>query len=692
MRTRSSTKKTVRTLDQGFEEQRRLVSADLRGSVTTGDEHFPCSLYHHLASESVIDDFLRKSRFYSLAPRRWRLPRTRAKLLDDDFYTPFSNMFSSILKYFWKEAFVQGTRKVVDTHAASLTHMGTNSAEYTSSPSFVIKAVGPSFWLQSSGTRPGNGEIGFSNITSCIDIEMKEKGMSESEQLARVAIYARQIFTQQPNRRFVRLLTLSSEHFRLFHFDRSGLQHSSPINFHDNPHTFVRIILGLTSPNEQDIGLDSSIQWVIKNGKKVSGTLSTRGADGQEVVYPLTNVEPFFFRGMIRGRATICWRVRDPVTGEELVVKDSWRDDDRVSEHVYLQEALGIPGVVQMVSCEPDRAQTKKLRGLDAVTPAGFENRIETRVVMKSYGLSVKFFKSALQVVCALRDAIAGDRGILIDFDMATRRDGGTTIDWRVGTPFYHSIAVLRGNRYRDPLPRDHLDDLEAFYYVLAQIIFGHDSSGTSHPLIHPLTKWEAEDSLLASTLKEAVFTWAFLPPVVSERWPAPCCNLIIAFGTFLRPLVERKNTINEYPSEERKHLDLGWDMLTKVEEHYTHVLELFDKAIEMLGRPESEWKIEYGFDFGLSSYLESSSASSSSSHEGNPVPALSPSPHSQKSVHPEDRSRASSKRRSDGDPDGEPAAKRINSPRTPRIAPRPIAPPPIHTPRRVSRASSESL
>ena len=190
MRTRSSTKKTVRTLDQGFEEQRRLVSADLRGSVTTGDEHFPCSLYHHLASESVIDDFLRKSRFYSLASRRWRLPRTRAKLLDDDFYTPFSNMFSSILKYFWKEAFVQGTRKVVDTHAASLTHMGTNSAEYTSSPSFVIKAVGPSFWLQSSGTRPGTGEVGFSNIASCIDVEM-EKGMSESEKLARVAIYAR---------------------------------------------------------------------------------------------------------------------------------------------------------------------------------------------------------------------------------------------------------------------------------------------------------------------------------------------------------------------------------------------------------------------------------------------------------------------------------------------------------------------
>jgi hypothetical protein len=63
-----------------------------------------------------------------------------------------------------------------------------------------------------------------------------------------------------------------------------------------------------------------------------------------------------------------------------------------------------------MVSCEPDRAQTKDLRGFGGTMPAGFQNRVEMRVVMKSYGPSVKFFTSAMQVVCALRDAIAGRR------------------------------------------------------------------------------------------------------------------------------------------------------------------------------------------------------------------------------------------------------------------------------------------
>lgn len=216
------------------------------------------------------------------------------------------------------------------------------------------------------------------------------------------------MFVHQPNRRFVRLLVLSEGHFRLYHFDRSGVQHTPYISFHKDPHTFVRLILGLSSPDEFDIGLDSSIQWIIENGRKVGGTLTTRGADGIKVVYPLLNVVPFFFRGNIRGRSTICWSVRDPVTGEELVVKDTWKSKDHISEHVFLRDAVGIAGVVQMVSYEHDRDETKNLRGFGDCCPAGFQNRVETRVVTMAYGKSVKNFTSAMELLHALRDAIAG--------------------------------------------------------------------------------------------------------------------------------------------------------------------------------------------------------------------------------------------------------------------------------------------
>jgi hypothetical protein len=180
------------------------------------------------------------------------------------------------------------------------------------------------------------------------------------------------------------------------------------LNFHDNPHTFVRLVLGLSSPDESDIGLDDSIQWTTLNGRKVSGTLKTRGVDNEFVVYPLTSTQPLFSNGNIRGRSTVCWSVRDPTTNEKLVVKDSWRSEERISEHLFLEDAVGISGVVQMVACEPDRCNTKSMRGLGNVMPVGFRNRIETRIVMKAYGKSVKKYTSAKQLFCALRDAIAG--------------------------------------------------------------------------------------------------------------------------------------------------------------------------------------------------------------------------------------------------------------------------------------------
>ena len=204
------------------------------------------------------------------------------------------------------------------------------------------------------------------------------------------------------------MLVLTGYHLRLFHFDRSGVQYTPCLDIHDNPHIFVKLILSLSSPDETDIGLDTSVQWRIKNGRKVSGFLKSRGVDAGETVYPLVHVTPFFHRYNIHGRCTTCWRVVDPASGEELVVKDSWRSDDKISEHVYLQEAVGTPGVVEMLSCEPDRGQTKDLRGSGNQLPADFQNRIHTRVVLKCYGPAVTNFSSAKQLLCVLRDAIAG--------------------------------------------------------------------------------------------------------------------------------------------------------------------------------------------------------------------------------------------------------------------------------------------
>jgi hypothetical protein len=219
------------------------------------------------------------------------------------------------------------------------------------------------------------------------------------------------MFIQQPNRQFVRVLLITEQTFRLFHFDRSGVQYTQEIDMHENTHTFVRLVLGLSSRKESDLGLDDSIQWKMQKGRKLSGTLMTRNGDSTKK-YQLANVEPIFSHFNLCGRSGTCWRVIDLATGENFLVKDAWQLEGRVSECVHLEELRGVAGLVQLISFEENRKETKYLRDFNnpasPVSPGGFHNRISIRVVMDSPGKFIKNFTSPTQLLCALRDAIAG--------------------------------------------------------------------------------------------------------------------------------------------------------------------------------------------------------------------------------------------------------------------------------------------
>jgi hypothetical protein len=186
------------------------------------------------------------------------------------------------------------------------------------------------------------------------------------------------------------------------------------INIHDEPEVFIRLVVGLNSLNEKEIGLDTSIKWSIEDGRKISGTLTTRNAgDTSEITYNLCEVDPSIAYHSIRGRATQCWSVSDPNNGIEYLIKDCWKDETRVSEHVYLEEAKGLPGVAQMVSFESNRGETRFLRGNRGTSHEDFHNRIAIRIILNSYGDSIENFKSAKQLLRALRDAIIGKFGSL---------------------------------------------------------------------------------------------------------------------------------------------------------------------------------------------------------------------------------------------------------------------------------------
>jgi hypothetical protein len=219
------------------------------------------------------------------------------------------------------------------------------------------------------------------------------------------------MFIQQPNRRFVRTLVVSQNRAGVIHYDRSGAQYTDLIDINKKPRDFIRLILGISSTDERLLGFDTTLQWAMRpDGRKESGTLTTKDAAGHEVEYDLVVPCPIFNRHSIRGRGTICWAIRDS-DGNEFIVKDSWRSEGQQSEAKFLKIAKGLQGVVQMFSCEEDREETASFRGpITNVADAAqnFNNRWSMRVVLQCYGPPIVYFTSRRHAISALRDAIAG--------------------------------------------------------------------------------------------------------------------------------------------------------------------------------------------------------------------------------------------------------------------------------------------
>ena len=230
----------------------------------------------------------------------------------------------------------------------------------------------------------------------------------------------RQIFFQQPNRHFARSLAISEKECRLAHYDRSGAYVTPLYNIHKEKELFVRLILGLASPNEEVLGLDTSVQWVIDEttGRKVSGTVDVDEWDegrksSTKVTYDLDMEERPLLRPTIRGRGTVGWHATHPGTKEAVLIKDAWRSGKRTSEVEHLRMALGIPGIVEMLAYQDYCAETRNYRPT-SFEAEDFENRIKLRVVLKKYGTSLWHFKTRLDLLRALRDAIVGTSSKLL--------------------------------------------------------------------------------------------------------------------------------------------------------------------------------------------------------------------------------------------------------------------------------------
>ncbi|KAJ2919822.1 hypothetical protein MD484_g596, partial [Candolleomyces efflorescens] len=509
------------------DEQRRLIRAEIGepSDIPATKMEDILKQYSNVTTDEELEGYLAKTAFYKNGT--WKLPR-RKKMTEKQLYGPMRDIIDDIMSEFYHSP----DRKTVVSSGKRFYHQESPATNHYSSPNVIIQGKGPSFEYPHRGTGSG-----YSNTASCIEIKLDtDIGSTPAVHVPQVGIYSRQMFIQQPNRRYVRSLVVSQKRAGLIHFDRSGAQYTALVNINENPKDFIRLILGVSSLDERLLGFDTTIQWTTgPDGRKETGTLTTEDADGNEVKYNLVTPHPIFTRRSIRGRGTVCWGVRDN-EGNEFLVKDSWRSEARQSEAIFLKKAQGLKGVVQMVSCEEDRESTESFRCLmtNAASAAqNFQNRFSMRVVLQCYGPPIIHFTSRKHAISALRDAIAGHRnlvqarrvlhrdvsvfnillgnpgapkglrGFLIDLDTAIFWDRllpEVLADCRTGTRLFQSIIVLRSFEKRFKATHDYLDDLESMFYVLCYLMFGFSGPGDRvRPVVTDmLNSWDVADSRTA--------------------------------------------------------------------------------------------------------------------------------------------------------------------------------------------------
>ncbi|RXW18133.1 hypothetical protein EST38_g7710 [Candolleomyces aberdarensis] len=598
--------------------QQKLIHSELKPHVFQAKESFAKEVYAKIAKEEEINKYLAKSKYYSKKEKRWRLPRAEPekKVKESDLYKPFGYIFNDIIAHFYNKAGKEITRAVVLTHKKKLFHTEDGEPTLFSQPDFTVTATGPAFKNPAKNLTKGN----YDCAAGLMDAKLDE-GIRHEQDLKQLAVYARQIFSHQPQRRFVRILIITEQRARLYHFDRSGAQFSPLFDFHNDPYTFVRLVLGVSSVDEETLGFDTSVYWgKNKHGKPIRyiKVVVEEGKKKKVDVYQLIPGQEPFTRKSIRGRGTTGWYALKG--NQRFLIKDSWRSAHRTPEYEFLEAAKGIDGIGQMVSYV-EGPHTREYRGSAVDSYALFRDRVFCRIVMDLYGGSLDTFETVEQALAAVRDAIAGHRalllngvlhrdvslhnillglvetlgkrGLLIDLDMAKFIGNGganALTDFRTGTRMFQSLMVLESFTLGEYAPdHDHLDDLESFVYVLAYLLWTFEKPGIQKPSPPKwMEKWGHDDPEAAHSAKSAVMLaerelHEDYTDDITDFWGEPCRVLMFRLHKIISSIAVKKRQIARVAKRrshtgDYKSLRYNKDGTHK---HYDEILQLLDDAIE---------------------------------------------------------------------------------------------------------------
>ncbi|PPR08231.1 hypothetical protein CVT24_001307 [Panaeolus cyanescens] len=446
----------------------------------------------------------------------------------------------------------------------------------------------------------------FSYSTCVCPIEIKLDTTTGNQKtadadLAQCAYYAEQIMAAQPGRRAVYMPIITKTAVRLYCFDQAGVFIGPWVNIHQNPDKFIRIILFTLSSPATKIGLHPAFTYL---GNELYISVQDVNYRVKEVLYHVP-----------RGDGGPCrvWRADDP-SGKECVIKWSWMAEEEsvAPEYEILNTLKGLEGVVQIIGHETQQSMIKRRPFFADTKYKG--DAVENLIVLTSYGGSLDNFTSPYELLCALRDGIAGhqnmwnagvlhrdisyknillgppgaktgNRGVLIDMNRAISiapTEYLPKANFEIGTPPFQSYNVVRSRLLKEsnsPLPsHDYLDDLESFFWVFVWITMSFEAVMNKKPVPQPrndiLNALKSESGTTGVEIRKKILQNK-IKVKLHPSYPAAFQTLMDRLRLFFQTNVLRRAKTSHPMRIE--------DMKGFADKHYRVVLGYFDEAIMVL-------------------------------------------------------------------------------------------------------------
>ncbi|KAI1745876.1 serine/threonine-protein kinase Sgk2 [Xylaria scruposa] len=180
--------------------------------------------------------------------------------------------------------------------------------------------------------------------------------------------YVRNVFWDQPTRRFIHAFSLCGSIMELWVFDRSGPYSSGAFNIHEEPIKFASALVGYATMDAKLAGSDMFISRHSNRTLKIGKQKFTLD------------------KAMTRSKAIVCRGTTCYTTDDGDVVKFSWGPTKREPESAHLKRAAdkGVEGVARLVACHKVTTIEEIRRGLKFKTTDRYEFRDDNLLLSTS--------------------------------------------------------------------------------------------------------------------------------------------------------------------------------------------------------------------------------------------------------------------------------------------------------------------